>query len=355
MKKFVKKILLIINIILALLSLLSYLSIYISPNSFYIMPFLGLAYPFIILINIIFILFWLIVFSRYFLISLVTLLIGWNSLGKYFQFSGKENTEKGIKVLSYNVQHFNSRYNNTEKENVKEITEFLKQQQADIICLQEVRLRKNKIFNIEKTMKKLGNIKHYQYARTSPTYGSTTLTRYPIVNMQEIRFKGTRNMSICTDVVINKDTVRIFNIHLQSYRINPKDYPNIEASSDLRSDETREQVKELGNKLRYGFQKRAKQAEIIKKEIEKSPYPVIVCGDFNDTPSSYSYHQIKNNLKDAFMQSGKGFGKTYIGKYPSFRIDYIFYSNDFESYNFKTLNFKKSDHLPITTDLLKID
>ncbi len=355
MKKFVKKILLIINIILALLSLLSYLSIYISPNSFYIMPFLGLAYPFILLTNIIFILLWLIFFSRYFLISLITLLVGWNFLGKYFQFSGRESNEKGVKVLSYNVQHFNSRYNNTEKENVKEITEFLKQQQADIICLQEIRLRKNKIFNIEKTIKELGNIKHYQYARTSPTFGSITLTRYPIINMQEIRFKDTRNMSIYTDVVIDKDTVRIFNVHLQSYRINPKDYPNIEASSDLRSDETREQVKELGNKLRYGFQKRAKQAEIIKKEIKKSPYPVIVCGDFNDTPSSYSYHQIKSNLKDAFMQSGKGFGKTYIGKYPSFRIDYIFYSDDFEAYNFETLDFKKSDHLPITTDLLKID
>ncbi|MCD6355167.1 MAG: endonuclease/exonuclease/phosphatase family protein, partial [Prolixibacteraceae bacterium] len=195
-------------------------------------------------------------------------------------------------------------------------------------------------------------VNHYQYARSSTTYGSVTMTRFPIVNMGEIRFEGSRNITIYTDVLVQRDTIRIFNIHLQSYQINPDRYSVIE-SPGTDQEKDLEELREMGIKFKKAFQLRAAQVREIRKYIGSSPYPVIVCGDFNDTPASFSYRQLRQGLTDAFVASGKGIGRTYVGKLPSFRIDYIFHSKDFSSYNFQTYNFRMSDHLPISCDLVK--
>ncbi|HKI90012.1 MAG TPA: endonuclease/exonuclease/phosphatase family protein, partial [Draconibacterium sp.] len=211
---------------------------------------------------------------------------------------------------------------------------------------------KNDIFNLRNTVDSLGAINHYQYARSSTTFGSVTMTRYPIINMGEIRFKNSRNITIYTDVRIENDTVRIFNVHLQSYQIDPNRYSIID-SLDITGEEDLREVREMGTKFKRAFQMRAEQVREIRKYIDASPYLVIVCGDFNDTPASFSYHKLRGQLKDAFVCSGKGVGRTYIGKLPSFRIDYIFHSDGFVSYNFKTYDFRKSDHLPISCELVR--
>jgi len=177
------------------------------------------------------------------------------------------------------------------------------------------------------------------------------MTSYPIVNMFEIRFESSGNMAIYTDVLIGNDTIRVFNVHLQSYGIDPDRYsivdtPGLDEKKDIK------EVKDMAGKLKRAFQMRATQVWKIRNQIDNSPYPVIICGDFNDTPMSYAYQTLRKNLKDAFITSGKGVGRTYVGKLPSFRIDNIFYSNNFQSYNFKTYDFKMSDHLPISCDLV---
>jgi len=286
------------------------------------------------------------------LLSLIAVVAGWGILSRYVQINGKE-TEKGeIKLLTYNVQHFHTSRNREQREKANKIVDFLQHENADIICLQEVRLRKYDIFNLKNTVDKLGTIQHYQYARSSSTFGSVTMTRYPIVNMGEIRFENSGNITIYTDLHIKEDTVRIFNVHLQSYRIDPDHYSIID-SLDINEEKDIREVRELGGKLKHAFQLRAKQVREIRKYIDNSPYPVIVCGDFNDTPVSYSYHKMRGSLEDAFVCSGAGFGRTYIGKLPSFRIDYIFHSNTFKSYNFKTYDFRMSDHLPISCELIR--
>ena len=286
------------------------------------------------------------------MISFISILLGWGFVSRYIQLSG-EKIEKGdIKLVSYNVQHFHGEGSNTQKENAEKIVAFLDEQDADIICLQEVRLRKNSIFNLEKTVKSLGSISHYQYARSSTTYGSVTMTRYPIINMGEIRFENSRNITIYTDVLIQKDTVRIINVHLQSYQIDPGRYSIIDSLKIIEEEDLRE-LKEMGSKFKKAFQLRAEQVREIRKYIDGSPYHVIVCGDFNDAPASFSYHKIKGRLKDAFVCSGKGIGRTYVGKLPSFRIDYIFHSEGFQSFNFQTYDFRMSDHLPVSCELVK--
>ena len=351
MRKALVNIFLIINLVAVFALLTAYLSVYISPEKYWIPSLFGLAYLFILIGNLFYIGFWLLVKPRYLLISLIPILLGLGFVSRYIQLND-EKIEKGdVKVMSYNVRYFIGGENLTQKENANKIVSFLEEQNADIICLQEARLRKNSIFNLPNTVKKLSSISHYQYARSSTTYGSVTMTRYPIINMGEIRFDESRNITIFTDLIIQKDTVRVFNVHLQSYQIDPSNYSIID-SLGVNQEKDLKEVREMSYKFKQAFEKRANQVNEIRKYIDESPFDVIVCGDFNDTPVSYAYQKMIGDLTDAFVNSGKGLGRTYIGKLPSFRIDNIFHGSKFESYNFQTYDFRLSDHLPISCDLV---
>ena len=342
----------ILNIMAVAALLVSYLAVFIAPDKLWVPAIFGLAYPFILLANLIFVAFWIFVKPRVLFLSLITVLLGGVFINRYFQLTGKSTNDEGIRVVSYNVMLFGGEKGSNQRTNANKIVDYLNQQNADIICLQDVQLGRNNAFNAASAVKELKTIEHYHFGRSSVTYGVVTFTRYPILKMGEIRTKKSSNIAIYTDVLIDTDTVRIFNIHLQSYKIDPRKYaiiesPGIDDERDLR------EMREIGSKLKRGFQFRAGQVREISDFIEQTPYPVIICGDFNDTPVSYAYQQILGNRNDAFVKAGSGFGRTYIGKLPSFRIDNIFYSNDFKAYNFKTANFRMSDHLPVSCKLVK--
>lgn len=347
-------ILIILNVIAAFGLLAAYLSVYIPPDKFWMPAFIGLAYPFLLLANLLFILFWLVVRMRYALLSLLAVFIGIGTFFRFIQFGGKSSESSEIKVLSYNVRHFSGDGKANNKENAERIISFLEEQNADIICLQESRLRKNNIFNLSKTVQDLQNIKHYQFASSSSTFGSVTMTKFPIINMGEIRFEHSRNITIFTDMLIGEDTVRVYNVHLQSYHIDPKNYAVIE-NIELQQEKDREVFRKVAGQMKEAFEMRAMQVNEIRRHIKKCKYKVLICGDFNDTPVSYSYHTLSEDLVDAFVNSGHGVGRTYVGELPSFRIDYILHSKSIESYNFETIDFKYSDHLPITCDLAMAD
>ncbi len=351
-KKLLVYLLLGMNLAVVLGLLAVYLSVYISPERWSLLSFFGLGYPLLLAVNVFFVLLWLLVKPRFIWGSLLAVVLGWGVLARYIQLSGENLENADLKVLSYNVNHFAGNGRSQQQATAREITRFLKTEAPDIICLQEVRLRKNRIFNLSETLKELDFINHYQYARSSSTFGSVTLTRYPIIYMDEIRFENSRNITIYTDVLIGEDTVRIFNVHLHSYGIDPREFSIIDSAGFSISEDLKD-VKQMGEKLREGFRMRARQAEIIREYIEKSPYHVIVCGDLNDTAASYSYRQLRKGMKDAFVTSGSGIGLTYVGKLPSFRIDYIFYSGGFEAFNFQTHGLRQSDHLPVSCALIK--
>lgn len=352
MKNVLKYILLIFNAIAVIALLMGYLALYFPPDKIWFIAIAGLIYPWLLALNIIFCITWILTKPRFALLSLIPILAGWNIMNRFIQFDGKQTDQLDIKVVSYNVRHFTGTGKNPSRELAEMIKGFLNQKQPDIICLQEVKLRTNRIFNLEATRNEFQSIKHYQYARTGSNAGSVTMSRFPIVKMQEIRFENSGNIAIATDVVAGKDTIRIFNVHLQSYRIDPDKYriiddPGLTNEQDLR------EAKELRSKYKRAVKMRAIQARLIRQKIKESPYPVIVCGDFNDTPSSYAYQTVRGRLKDSFVCSGEGIGQTYIGKLPSFRIDYILHSKSFRSYNFKTYNVPYSDHRPVSCDLIR--
>jgi endonuclease/exonuclease/phosphatase family metal-dependent hydrolase len=137
-------------------------------------------------------------------------------------------------------------------------------------------------------------------------------------------------------------------VHLQSIKFQYKDYELVEKFEAKNDNERLEGSKIIFNRLKQGFIKRAVQVDILRDHMNSSPYPVILCGDFNDTPVSYVYGVLSKNLKDAFQQSGFGFGRTYAGIFPSFRIDYIFHDKKYKSSDYNTIHKAYSDHYPIS-------
>ena len=351
MKRIIRYFFLILNGIAALLLLGSYLSPKIDPQVFWWPSLLGLAYTYLLLINIGFMILWLVFYWRYLFVSLVCLLLGWRVHQNSFQLNGKEiNETSGIKVLSYNVLHFYS-YLEGNKDTAT-ILDFIAAQNANIICLQETKLQKTGALNPIRLKDYFPGIEHCQLAHQSRWGGPVTFTSYPIVNMGELRFDDTSNMVIYTDVLIEKDTVRIYNCHLQSYGIRADQYSVIDTLGFQRKQ--LHEMKKLGIKLKDAYRQRSGQIKQLKESIDACRYPVIVCGDFNDTPVSYSYHTIHSALNDAFVESGKGVSNnTYRGKLPPFRIDYIFYSDEFEAFNYQRPRVEFSDHFPISAFLVK--
>jgi len=350
LKQFIAYIILLLNLIVATALAIASISVFISPEKFWPVSVFGMAYPYLLVINIMFVVIWIIFKPKYSLLSVIVILAGFNLIGNYLQISGRTTEEKGVKIISYNVKYFEGNSEFPHKENADHILNFLRQSNADIICLQEVRLNKRQIFDI--TNSNLPQISHMQLAHTSYSGGQLTLTKYPILYMGELRFRNTGNMIIYTDMIINTDTVRVYNCHLQSYGLLPNEINSIDSISLEVKPQTKAKIKGLGLKFKDSIIKRAKQAAALREHIEKSPYPVIVCGDFNDTPVSFTYHTVKGDLKDSFTESGSGTANTYNGKLPSFRIDYILHSSKFSSYNFKVSNLNHSDHYPISCDLL---
>lgn len=352
MKQLFKYFFLSLNIVAALALGFASLSVFISPEKLWFAALFGMAYPYLLVLNIIFIVVWLLFKPKFALISVFVILAGYNEIGNYLQLSGRETDQKGIRIVSYNVRYFMGNNQFPNKENADHILDFLRQSDADIICLQEVRLNKRQIFDVSNN--RIPLISHIQLAHTSHEGGQLTLTRFPIVNMGEIRFKNTGNMIIYTDMLINNDTVRVYNCHLQSYRLLPAEINSIDSLQFSYESRDQEKIRELRLKFKDAVIKRAEQAAALREHLNKCRYPVILCGDFNDTPVSFTYRMVRGNLKDSFIESGKGTANTYNGKLPSFRIDYILHSPVFESYNFKVSTLNHSDHYPISCDLFQV-
>jgi endonuclease/exonuclease/phosphatase family metal-dependent hydrolase len=147
--------------------------------------------------------------------------------------------------------------------------------------------------------------------------------------------------------LIDQDTFRVYNCHLQSVNLDSEQYQILDSLKFRYDDEQIAEIRDISGRLRDAFIKRAAQADIIKADISTCPHPVIVCGDFNDTPVSYTYRTIRDGLLDAFSESGWGLGRTYNGEFPSFRIDYILHSESIEALYFSREKIMLSDHFPI--------
>ena len=353
LKKFLYKAFLGANILFALFLIFSYLSVHIDPDIIALPALFGLAYPYLLLVNIIFAIVWLVMLRWEALVSIVVILAGFTHFSNYIKIQKPSGDKTGtFQVQSYNVRLFNYFEGRSTSSSEKRILELLRNQGADIICLQEIYIMGDPVQKEREIRSALGGkyFSHFKVISSGKNryYGIATLTRFPIISRGDIVHEKSSSLSIYSDILAGKDTIRVFNNHLQSFRLHRMERTFLSELVETSDDkEALSELVSISSSLRNGFVKRASQAQAVKTRLGKSPYPVIVVGDFNDTPVSYSYRKIRKGLNDSFVSSGYGAGFTYKGNYPPNRIDYILYDNALECRHFDILKVKYSDHYPI--------
>ncbi len=195
--------------------------------------------------------------------------------------------------------------------------------------------------------------KLHTYAENYIMNGTAVFSRCPIVNKGMLPFDASYSSScIYFDIVKGADTVRIYNVHMESYQLDEEDRRFVKEITKGNADNITENVKDIGSRMIKANKRRAKQALQISVHLQSSPYKVILCGDFNDTPLSYTYHMLKRGLKDSFIEAGRGLGNTYIGEFPSFRIDYVLHSPSFRTVGYARDQVVWSDHYPVAAKLV---
>jgi endonuclease/exonuclease/phosphatase family metal-dependent hydrolase len=337
MKKlgFINKIIYAINSIVAVLLLLSFALPFLPPKTFALLSVLNLGVSFLIIINVVFFLYWLIRLKKQLVLSLFVLLVGYFSFGSLYKFSSFKKIEDSgnFKVMNFNVRLFNLYDWIPEKGIEDSIIKFVKTEAPDILSIQEYHPHENIDLSFFK----------YKFEKLSgkkTKYGQAIFSQFPIINSGSIEFPDTPNNAIFVDVIKGKDTIRIYNVHLESLRINTK----IES---LKNENSERLFKRVGST----FKKQQFQTELFLMHKKQCHYKMVICGDFNNTAFSYVYRKIKGDLNDTFKESGNGFGRTYDFKFFPVRIDFIFADDAFNINDFKAYNEHYSDHFPISTTL----
>lgn len=327
----IDKLLYFINSILAILLLFSYTLQYIKPSLFPYLSFVSLSVPILLLLNFLFCVYWLIKLKKQFILSLLILLIGYSQVLSFFKLS--KNIERvspdNISVMSFNVRLFNL-YNWIDNDEIlNDIKSFVNYENPDVINIQEFRSTKD--FSLDKYP-----YKHSSLSDGKTSYGLASFSKLPIVNQGVIFSENSSAIAIYIDIKKYRDTIRFYNIHLKSFKL--------ESELEIISENTSDKILNVFDNT---FKIQENQSEIISKHIKQSPYKVVVSGDFNNTAYSYVYKLLKDDLVDAFDSAGSGFGSTYNFKYFPMRIDFILMDNSFRINEFKTFDKNLSDHFPI--------
>jgi len=347
--------------------LLSYLSIWVNPGDLWFLSIFGLFYPYFLVGNLILFVYWIFRNKKFAFLILIVILLGSNHIRSYYQWKGpgtkkyqkyisnKTSDINTLKVLTYNVRLFNF-YQDADSENsYNEFIQLIVSQNPDVICLQEVLISKNSGITLDRLKRDFRHTSFTYYKLInnpsgSRKYGNVIFSKYPIINKGEVAYNKTYNRSIFADLLINNDTLRIYNNHLQSFNLGSQNFSFLTDFEHNFDEDPLDEIQDISFRMKAAYIQRAMQANQLKKHISQTRLPVIVCGDFNDTPVSYVYYCIKKDLKDAFVESGRGFGKTYDQIFPAFRIDYILHSKELYPVDFKTLETKLSDHYPVVSN-----
>lgn len=327
----IDKLLFFFNSIGATTLLLAYILPYIEPKRFAFLSVLSLTVPFLIIINLLFLIYWLLKVKKQMLLSLIVLLIGFNHVASLYRISASKQVDDvdNIAVMNYNVRLFNVFKWIPDMDAAHDVSQFIDVQKPDIISMQEYRP--------DDGLKLTGYHKFEAVGGNKIRNGQAIFSKFPIINTGSIEFPDTYNNAIFVDVVKGKDTFRIYNVHLQSLKI--------DASTDPLKNEAAEN---LFRRVGSTFRMQQAQADLFLEHKNASTYKTIVCGDFNNTAYSYVYKEIKGqDLKDTFVEAGNGFGRSFDFKFFPVRIDFIMVDNHFEINGFKTFDVKLSDHFPI--------
>ncbi len=351
------------NSIVVIVFLLACYQPRLSPEIFWGLGYLSIGFPYLLLLLIAFCIFWLFAKPKLILLTLISLIIGFPQIALLYNIHEEgfalEKKEGELRVMTWNVKGFyGSKPGRKAKlANADSIFSIILKYQPDVVCLQEYGQYDDK--NSGKSpldiMRKMGynfEVLSKDYSRKTYSYSSgvAIFSKLPLLATERIPYTSSAESLLFADVLFQKDTLRIFTTHLQSYRFSEKELDQIEK---VRQKETPSIApsRSLLSKMKSGFLNRASQVDIMAPQLDKSPHPEIVCLDMNDVPNSYAYHNVRGNRVDVFLQKGFGIGRTYLSYVPTLRIDFIFADPHFETTQISIPRLKYSDHLPIITDL----
>ena len=329
-KSFLFKSLLIINIFFLLLQLFTMDILNLGFN----FPILSLGTPLLCLINLIFSVYWFLRFKWPFFLFFLVFAISFESWQSLYQFKSKGIiTSKGLTVMSYNVRSFNRFDWIDTKEIPSLIFNYIELVRPDVVCFQE--------YNQDQAPR----FTNYSYKIFKPyvpkgKIGSCIISKYPLVNSKIISFEGSSNGGMQSDLVWKQDTLRLYNLHFESLKINSKD-------TLLSSNYS----KKIRSKIKNVFKTQKQQVLKFNKLSQSNKFPEIICTDLNNNAFSESYKNLSKNRLDTFKEKGQGFGSTYQFPYFPLRIDYIFTTTNITTLDYITHEVELSDHKPISVVL----
>ena len=371
-RKFTKRLLITFNIVACFLFLLACCNAFLPPHDWWLIALLGLTFPFLLVLVTTFCLVWIIFRSKWILLPILCLALGYTNIralvGFHYGMSPKKEKPDGsIRIMTWNVTWFDEQLK-ADKSRVSyrnKMLDFIKEKQPDVLCFQEYFEPHSKRYpyNNKMDITNLGypySMVVYDYTgwKTAWQTGVAIFSKYPIIDSVHIKYPGPLNFRaaeslIGTDINFNGQTIRVFTTHLQSVLFKSKDYRNIELIKS--GDSMIEASKSVALKLAQGYKFRSQQVKIVRQQLDSSPYPEIICGDFNDVPNSYTYFKIKGDRKDSFTQAGKGIGRTFATLAPTLRIDYIMTDPRFTVKQYVRHFVPYSEHYPVIADLTLSD
>ena len=337
------KLMFLLNIVLTVSTFIAYVLPFLAPKVFPILSVLTLFMPLFFIFNGLFFVYWAVQFKKRMILSGLVLLMGITFINKFYKFSAKEypESENYFTVMSYNVRLFNV-FKWLDRDDVPaNILAFINDKNPDILCIQEF----SNSANIDL---KVYRHRYIFMGGNKIKTGQAIFSKFPIIDQGNIAFPNSNNNVVFADIKKGKDIIRVYNMHLQSIKISP-DVSEINENIDA-IDQGKSQ--KLFNRITKAFKKQQQQAEIIREHKKDCPYPIIICGDLNNSAFSYVYRNIKGKLKDTFEEAGIGFGPTYKFRYYPARIDYILADDKMTVKKFESFpEFENSDHYPIMAKL----
>lgn len=359
---FFRSILIIINIGVIIAYLIACLAPFLNTAEDWFLAFPGLVFPLIFFALVFFIILWAILRSKWSWISFIVLLLGIQQiltafafhLPKEFSYQKKQHT---LRVLQWNVSGWDSERHNTNTTLPKMIA-LIKKQDADVLCFEEF-FEPADTSEIKSNISIFVNLGYpYHYFIPSVNYdndytsGIGIFSKYPMIDSAKFDFnKENRGEHLLyADIKVEDKIFRIFATHLQSVHFASREYESLSKlkraqKSGLKDSRT------IISKLKKGYQSRYAQAELVSEKIKESPYPSIICGDFNDVPNSSAYFKIRGNFQDAFLEKGTFLGRTFRFISPTLRIDYILADKKFTVTQYQRIRVPYSDHFPVEADL----
>ena len=366
-----RRMFIVLNVVTVILFLLACANAVMHPGRWWAIALLGLIFPLLLLLLFLFFVIGIFMagWRRWALLSLVALIIGWPNIHSFLAFHvgpsfNEQKAPAALRILTWNVRGFDE-FTSKKKGasgHLPKMLQFIGGQRPDVLCMQEF-LNSDvpaDSCNIPYIQERL-RLPYYFFSRDYINRGAkyesgvVILSRYPIVDTSVMAysraggFHATESL-ISADIHMGKDTIRVYTTHLQSVLFHSKDFHDLQIIKNV-DDSILMASKSIAKKLGYAFQHRGDQAEEVRDQLDKSPFPSVICGDFNDVPNSYTYFTIRRDWQDAFIKKGFGIGRSYKFISPTLRIDYILASPVFSVLQCRRFSLPWSDHNPVVADL----